>query len=124
MNRHDSDPVTGFTISLAQMKKDMQLMKEMCIRDSNKEDHVKDIDYLITLEGYVHWKLTGQRVLGIGDCAGMFPVDSKTKDFNQKMINQFDHLVEERNFPWKLRDIPVSYTHLDVYKRQSGKSGI
>ena len=71
----------------------------------NKEDHVKDIDYLITLEGYVHWKLTGQRVLGIGDCAGMFPVDSKTKDFNQKMIHQFDHLVEERNFPWKLRDI-------------------
>ena len=48
----------------------------------NKEKHVSDIDYLITLEGYVHWMLTGERVLGIGDCAGMFPVDSTTKDFN------------------------------------------
>lgn len=71
----------------------------------NKESHVKDINYLITLEGYVHWKLTGKKVLGIGDCAGMFPVDSKTKDFNQKMINQFDKLVEKEGFSWKLRDV-------------------
>ena len=71
----------------------------------NKENHVKDIDYLITLEGYVHWKLTGKKVLGIGDCAGMFPVDSKTKDFNQKMINKFDMLIEKEGFSWKLKDI-------------------
>ena len=71
----------------------------------NEENHVKDIDYLITLEGYVHWKLTGKKVLGIGDCAGMFPVDSKTKDFNQKMINQFDMLIEKEGFSWKLKDI-------------------
>lgn len=71
----------------------------------NGEDHVKDIDYLITLEGYVHWKLTGKKVLGIGDCAGMFPVDPKTKDFNKKMINQFDELVESKGYPWTLKDI-------------------
>ena len=71
----------------------------------NGEDHVSDIDYLITLEGYVHWKLTGKRVLGIGDCAGMFPVDSQTKDFNKHMISQFDELISDRNLPWKLRDI-------------------
>lgn len=70
-----------------------------------KEAHVKDIDYLITLEGYVHWKLTGRRVLGIGDCAGMFPIDSEKKDFNERMIGQFDELISGEHFPWKFRDI-------------------
>ena len=54
------------------------------------EPHVKDIDYIATLEAYVHWKLTGKRVLGIGDVAGMFPVDSTTRDYNEKMVQQFD----------------------------------
>jgi sugar (pentulose or hexulose) kinase len=71
----------------------------------NQEEHVPGIDYLVTLEGYVHWKLTGERVLGIGDCAGMFPVDSGTKDFHKRMVEQFDELVAPRQFPWKLRDI-------------------
>lgn len=71
----------------------------------NKEDHVKDIDYMITLEGYVHWMLTGKKVLGIGDVAGMFPVDPRTKDFDQKCVEQFDRLVAGEHFPWKLRDI-------------------
>lgn len=71
----------------------------------NKEDHVKDIDYMITLEGYVHWKLTGKKALGIGDVAGMFPVDPLTKDFDQRCVDLFDQLVEEEHFPWKLRDI-------------------
>ncbi len=70
-----------------------------------KEPHVKDIDYLITLEGYVHWKLTGKRVLGIGDVAGMFPVDVNTRDFDGEKIAQFDRLVEKENLPWKLQDI-------------------
>ena len=55
--------------------------------------HVKDIDYIATLEAYVHWKLTGKRVLGIGDVAGMFPVDSTTRDYNEKMVQQFDEQV-------------------------------
>ena len=71
----------------------------------NQEEHVKKIDYLITLEGYVHWKLTGRRVLGIGDVAGMFPVDPEAKDFDRKRMEQFDALIEGENLPWKLRDI-------------------
>ena len=70
----------------------------------NKEEHVSRIDYMITLEGYVHWQLTGQKVLGIGDVAGMFPVDIHAHDFNQNMVEQFDKLVAEEGFPWKLRD--------------------
>ena len=69
------------------------------------EEHVKDIDYITTLEAYVHWKLTGKRVLGIGDAAGMFPIDSETKDYNEEMVQKFDELVASYGFPWKLRDI-------------------
>ena len=71
----------------------------------NKEEHVKDIDYITTLEAYIHWQLTGKRVLGIGDAAGMFPIDSNTKDYNEEMVQKFDKLVEPYGFPWKLRDI-------------------
>lgn len=71
----------------------------------NGEAHVPEIDYMITLEGYVHWKLTGRKVLGIGDVAGMFPVDIHTKDFDQQKVEQFDELVKDKNYPWKLRDI-------------------
>lgn len=71
----------------------------------NGEEHVKDIDYIATLEAYVHWKLTGQRVLGIGDAAGMFPIDIETSDYNQTMVDKFDELVAPYGFTWKLRDI-------------------
>ena len=71
----------------------------------NGEEHVKDIDYIATLEAYVHWKLTGQRVLGIGDAAGMFPIDIETSDYNQTMVDKFDELVAPYGFSWKLRDI-------------------
>ncbi|MDO5136320.1 MAG: FGGY-family carbohydrate kinase [Eubacteriales bacterium] len=71
----------------------------------NGEEHVKDIDYIATLEAYVHWKLTGERVLGVGDAAGMFPLDSETKDYDERMLDQFDELAAPYGFSWKLRDI-------------------
>ena len=71
----------------------------------NGEEHVGDIDYLTTLAGYVHYKLTGQRVLGVGEASGMFPIDSKTCDYDQAMLDSFDALVEEKGYPWKLRNI-------------------
>ena len=71
----------------------------------NGEEHVKDIDYIATLEAYVHWKLTGKRVLGIGDAAGMFPIDTTKADYNQEMVDKFDELVAPYGFSWKLRDI-------------------
>ena len=71
----------------------------------NGEKHVPQIDFLTTLAGYVHWLLTGERVLGIGDASGMIPVDPQTKDYNAQMVDKFDALVASRNFPWKLRDI-------------------
>ncbi|MBE5871459.1 MAG: ATPase [Lachnospiraceae bacterium] len=71
----------------------------------NGEDHVKDITFFTTLAGYVHWKLTGEKVLGVGEASGMFPIDINTKDYNQKMIGQFDELVADKGYPWKLADI-------------------
>lgn len=71
----------------------------------NGEDHVADIAYFTTLSGYIHWKLTGEKVLGVGDASGMFPISMGTKDFDGGMIEQFDKLVEEKYFSWKLKDI-------------------
>ncbi len=71
----------------------------------NGEEHVKDIRFLTTLEGYIHWMLTGEKVLGIGEGAGMFPIDSNILDYDQGMIDKFDALIAPKGFPWKLRDI-------------------
>ena len=71
----------------------------------NNEDHVGRISYLSTLACYIHWKMTGQKVAGIGEASGMFPIDSETLDYDAKMMRSFDALVEDRHFSWKLKDI-------------------
>ena len=71
----------------------------------NGEAHVGDITYLTTLAGYVHWQLTGEKVMGIGEASGMFPIDSEKMDFDQGMVEQYDALTAERGYSWKLRDI-------------------
>ena len=67
--------------------------------------HVPDIDYLTTLAGYVHWKLTGKKVMGVGEASGMFPIDSDKADYDQAMVDKFDALIADRGYSWKLRDI-------------------
>ena len=74
-----------------------------CILD--KEDHVKDIAFTTTLAGYIHWQMTGEKVLGVGDASGMFPIDSNTKDYDAAMLDKFDALAEPYGFDWSLRDI-------------------
>jgi sugar (pentulose or hexulose) kinase len=71
----------------------------------NKEPHIRDISHLTTLAGYVHWKLTGQKVLGVGEASGMFPIDSKTNNYDERMLEQFNECLKEENFAWKLQDI-------------------
>ena len=71
----------------------------------NKEEHVKDIAFFTTLAGYIHWKLTGKKVLGVGDASGMFPIDTKTGNYDQKMIDKFNELIASEGFSWKLQDI-------------------
>ncbi|MDH2926043.1 xylulokinase [Lonepinella koalarum] len=71
----------------------------------NKESHLNQIDYLTTLSGYVHWQLTGERVLGIGDASGMFPIDTDRLDYNQAMLNQFDEHIKPYQLRWKINEI-------------------
>ena len=71
----------------------------------NNEAHVADIHFQTTLAGYIHWKLTGQKVLGVGEASGVFPIDLNTKDYNANMIQQFNELIGSKNLPWKLEDI-------------------
>ncbi len=69
------------------------------------EEHVKDITFFTTLAGYIHWMLSGEKVLGIGEASGMFPIDSTIFDYDQKMLAQFDELIAPRGFGWKLAEI-------------------
>ena len=71
----------------------------------NKEPHVRDIHHLTTLAGYVHWMLTGEKVLGVGEASGMFPIDSNTNDSDQRMLSQFNKLLKAENISWTLQDI-------------------
>ena len=71
----------------------------------NKEPHVKDIAFFTTLAGYIHWKLSGEKVLGVGEASGMFPIDSEKCDFNRRMVGQFDELIKDQGFGWKLEEI-------------------
>lgn len=69
----------------------------------NGEEHVKDIQFLTTLAGYVHWKLTGKKVLGVGEASGMFPIDSLKNDYDQDMLDRF--APKASSMPWTLREI-------------------
>ena len=69
------------------------------------EKHVEKLDYVSTLSGYIHWKLTGERVIGVGDAAGMFPIDSTQNDYDQSMVDKFDALLQEQGVALKLREI-------------------
>lgn len=69
------------------------------------EPFTKDIAFATTLDSYIHWKLTGKKVTGIGDAAGIFPIDSDAKDYDAGMIAKFDELIADKGYPWKVKDI-------------------
>src|SRR5690625_1776438 len=71
----------------------------------NDEKHLNRIDYMTTLAGFMHWLLSGEKTLGIGDASGMFPIDETTKDYNEAMVTQFDELIADKDLPWTVKDI-------------------
>lgn len=71
----------------------------------NKEEHVGNIAHMTTLSGYVHWKLTGEKVMGIGEASGMFPIDIKTQNFNTVMADTFEVHIQNAGYDWKLLDL-------------------
>lgn len=71
----------------------------------NQEKHVSEISFQTTLAGYIHWKLTDQKVLGVGEASGMFPIDADTKTYNEQMVQKFDALIADKKYSWKLKDI-------------------
>ncbi|WP_257614837.1 FGGY family carbohydrate kinase, partial [Oenococcus oeni] len=71
----------------------------------NQEKSVSQIDFMTTLAGYVHWRLTGEKVTGIGDASGIFPIDSNSKDYDQKKLDQFSDLDGVEKQPWDIKRI-------------------
>lgn len=71
----------------------------------NHEEHVKDVDFITTLDGYVTWQLTGEKTTGIGDASGMFPIDEATHDYDAVMLEKFANLPEVKQYDWDIKDI-------------------
>lgn len=71
----------------------------------NGEPHVADIDYVTTLAGYIQWKMTGERVVGVGEASGIFPIDSETNTYFADMIAKFDEAVADKAYSWKALDV-------------------
>lgn len=71
----------------------------------NGEEHVKDIAFLTTLAGYVHWQLSGRKVLGIGEASGMFPIDSETYNYDETMLSKFSSLDNVKKYGWNIKEI-------------------
>ena len=71
----------------------------------NEEAHVENIDFLTTLAGYVHWQLSGEKVLGIGDASGMFPIDEASGSYDKDMLTKFNSLERVKQYNWQLANI-------------------
>ena len=69
----------------------------------NGESHVKDVAAIYTLAAYVHYRLTGERVIGIGEASGMFPIDSTINDYDKAMLSKFNE--KAKSFDWKIENI-------------------
>jgi sugar (pentulose or hexulose) kinase len=70
-----------------------------------KEEHVSKIDFMTTVAGYVHYMLSGEKALGIGEASGVFPIDINTKNYDETMLNSFEELIKPYGFEWKIREI-------------------
>ncbi len=71
----------------------------------DREEHVAKLDFVNTLAGYIHWKLTGRKVIGIGDASGIFPIDSEKLDYNADFMAKFENLIADRGYSWKVTDL-------------------
>ncbi len=70
-----------------------------------QEAHIKDIHHITTLAGYIHWKLTGQKVMGVGEASGMFPIDSTINNYDRRMLGLFNTQLAAKNIDWRLENI-------------------
>jgi len=71
----------------------------------NGEDHVAKVKFVTTLAGYIHWQLTGQRVLGVGEASGMFPIDSTSGKYHSGMVDKFNNLEKVKKYGFKLEEL-------------------
>lgn len=71
----------------------------------NEEEHVGEIAFITTLAGYIHWRLTGEKVVGIGEASGMFPIDTQNKIYDGEMIAKFNALIKDKAYSWQLEEV-------------------
>ena len=104
-NTTTGDAAKALTVRFAFNIPERWSIAHLCQAILNGEPHVKDVRALTTLAGYLHYRLTGQRIVGVGEAAGMFPIDSARCDYDEAMLASFDALVADKGFPWTLRGL-------------------
>ena len=77
----------------------------LCQRMLDHEEHVKKVASVFTLASYIHYLLTGEKVIGVGEASGMFPIDSEKMDYDEKMVQIFDAIVEKEGYAFKVREL-------------------
>ena len=71
----------------------------------NGEEHLKKLSKLMTLAVYINFMLTGEFVAGVGEASGMFPIDSETNNYDEKMLQEFDGICKNEGYSFRLSDI-------------------
>lgn len=71
----------------------------------NQEAHITQIAHITTLAGYVHYKLTGENIVGVGEASGMFPIDSEILDYDKAMLQKFEEILAQKGMPWKAAEV-------------------
>ena len=74
-----------------------------CVLDG--EEHVKHVDFVTTLSSYIHRRLTGRKVVGIGDAAGIFPIDSTALDYDAEMLKKLNDVIAAKGYDWKVEEV-------------------
>lgn len=74
-----------------------------CVLDH--EEHLKNVDFVTTLDSYMHYRLTGRKVTGVGDASGIFPIDSTKIDYDAEMMAAFDGLIAKQGYDFKAEDL-------------------
>ena len=87
----------------------------------NGEEHVSRVTFLTTLAGYVHWMLTGEKVLGIGDASGMFPINNG--DYDKEMLAKYNALLSKNGVGAKLEDLLPKALPAGAYAGKLTKKG-
>lgn len=71
----------------------------LCQAILNREAHLSRLRHQSTLAGYLHYRLTGENVIGLSEASGMFPIDGEAGTYDPSKIALFEAFCREQGYP-------------------------